>query len=229
MASPTDLPGVLRNDSNNLRGKVHEVWTRFDGTGTDFCFNVKFTPIGASTPEKLNKEGPIVVRAAIPGIDALLDLLEELIVKALGQTPIGGLYIQGYSKGKSATPEIEMWATLKHGSMGLGDPSAAFLQSMWQSAERRAAAAEARQAEMHGATMQTLGTFATTIANLGTVRAATAAGAEISGLWSLAALAMIVLAAPTIKQAMGLPQDAPLSLVGAAGKEAINASLQGKL
>jgi hypothetical protein len=211
MATATDLAGFLRNDEDCLTRKIHNWWRTYDGP---CCFNVKWTPIGGSTAERLTKPDPITVTADPKGVDNLVQMIEDVVTDkaGLGPAPIGTLRVQGYRPGKSGDPDLDFSRTLRPpDAAGLGDPSLARVEGWLQEERRRIALLLSEQRQLVASIVTTQGHLAQALTTSATVRTASSASAELSGLGPLLALVVLVVAYPAIKEALGLPAGAPMS------------------
>jgi len=210
MATPTDLDGMLRSDDDNLELRLADFLTQF--AGQPVTVFARFRGSGGGSSERLEPE--IKGTADPAGAGNMLRQLEALIVKHLGPSPFGTLRVQGYPKGDSRKPPLDMQRTLiPPDSGGLSDPSVALLKSLHSSerADRRAMQEDLR--ESHAQLAQLVGVQAQTIATLGTIRTAASASSDLAGLPTLAAFTILMLLWPSIKGWLGLRPDADVRQV----------------
>lgn len=224
---PTDLAGYLRDDEDNLTIRLVD-W--FAGVRTPpLSVNVRWRDAQATSPRRLNDDPIVVDPPDSRGIPNLIDAIEKLVIDRLGVTPIGTIRVQGYDKGQSAKSGLDFSSILlAPDSGGIGEPNLALVRGLY-SQERQLThqlISELRQSQ-HALTA-TVGALAQSLANSATIRTASSAASDTTGLGPLLAMGAVIVFAPHIKAAFGLNPDAPLTEVIKAARQGMNAAILDK-
>ena len=222
MATPALLDEFLRSGEQNLLLKLSD-W--FKTVHSEKLFvNVRFTPHGASNM-KLNAE-PLELNRRPEGLSNFVDHVEELIREKLGPSPFGVIRVQGYEPRHSAHPSFDMTRTLiPEEAAGLAEPNIAVYRSVNADLQRRVHQLEGNIVQVTNSLAVALGATSQSLQAAATLRTASTASNELSGIGPLVSLGAIILLYPQIKDFLGLPSDAPLADVIKAGQMAITGAL----
>lgn len=218
MATPALLSEALREADDNLTLRLSQWFTQVHSE--KLFVNVRFSPHGQG-PQRLNGE-PLEVNRQLEGINNFVDRIEDLIREKLGPAPFGVLRIQGYEPRKSASPSLDFTRTLiPEEAAGLNDANSAVYRAINADLLRRNAQLETHLVSMSSQLAIALGSTSQALQGAATIRTASSASNELSGLGPLVSLIAIIVLYPQLKEILGLPPDAPMTDVIKAARTAL--------
>lgn len=223
MATATDLPGMLRNDDDNLTVRISEWISNLVASELPGSIRLHWKPTGM-TSEELLEEIPV---STVPTSAAVLvEEVAKAIRAKLGAQPEGGsLRVRVAKKNKKNECDIDMQRKLVVGQVD-NDANVAMVR---QENERlRGENAELRRQNVEFAKViatmaQSAGLLnaeqAKAIVSLATTRATAGTANEMAGLTTFLGLLTLYFFWPHIKHAMGLDPGAGLKEVIDTGRK----------
>ena len=209
MATATDLQGFLTADDNNLQLRMIDWFGKHAGQRVGV--NVRWKPISSSSFERLHDE-PLSFVADVAGATAAIEEVARIIIERQGTNPHGTVRVQGYEQGKSSAPSLDM-TRLLNPSGGDGDPSLVLVRGQLSQSLARCQHLENILSQQLSAQTVLIAQQSLALQQLATVRTASSASSDLSGLPTLLAGGALILGWPSIKAALGLPPEAPINEV----------------